>query len=194
MAKYDFSAHRFKQLRMGPPFSHEAHYAALSTAISIITTVILHYFTSSELQTNVITESLIRELSKYIPAIEKLELVQDINTQHWKVFFSIQFALLPIHFLIGVGSGFFIDEYLKNEYKKISRLKIFIGYFISIACIPFIAYAPLINLGPPYGWCLDQLSDFLPKLILSWLILSTLAYGIGNLTVAIFSRKFSIFY
>ncbi len=190
MSKYDFSAHRLRQLRTGPPFSHEAHYAALSAAISIITTLTLHYFISKDLQTNEITESLISESSKYIPAIKKLELIQGIDVQHWKTFFSVQFALLPIHFLLGIASGFFIDEHLKNEYKKISKVTIFLGYLVSVACIPFLAYAPLVNLGPPYGWCLDQLNDFPPKLILAWLMLSMLAYGIGNLTIAIISKSY----
>ncbi len=98
--------HRLKQLTLGPPFHHEPHYAALSMAISIITTAILYYQLPNDWENHKFFVWLYKSLSIYIPAIEAFENIENIDNNYWKSFSAFQFFMLPFHFLIGIVSGF----------------------------------------------------------------------------------------
>jgi hypothetical protein len=174
--------HRLKQLRLGPPFHYEPHYAALSAVISAITTTILYYHLPSGWENSEFAAWLSSALSSRIPAIQALETIENIDINYWKSFATVHFSLLPLHFLLGIVSGFFIDTPFEKKYEKISTKQFFAIHFILIASIAYVACFPLINLNPPYRFYIDQLSDFFPKLLISWFLPAGLLYLSGHLT------------
>ncbi len=187
----DFYLRRWQQLKSGPPFSYETHFATLSTVISIATTMIVFYLSPIGWERSEFASRLIDSLSEYIPSIQKFDLIINIDNQYWKAFAAIHFAALPIHFLIGIASWSFLDEHVTMVYKKMSWKALFGNYLLAVFCVALPVHTPLVNLGPPHCWYIDQISEFFPTLLFSWFTLSGLTYWVGNMTIPLISKTFS---
>ncbi len=63
-------------------------------------------------------------------------------------------------------------------------------YFVLIICIISTTQFPIINLNGRYGLYFDQISDFFPKLLLSWFFPTVLLYVSGHMVAIALQRKF----
>lgn len=187
----DFYLQRWYQLRKGPAFSREVHFAALSTSISIATTLITYYHLPNEWAEKKSAQKLIELTSDHIPSIEKLQFIEGINNNFWQLFFAIHFRLLTLHFFIGIAGSVFLDEQIEAIYEQMLWKMTLANYLFALSCIAFAAYTPLINLHPPHSWYIDQISNFFPKLLFSWFCLSGLSYWSGNMTSKIIYKTLS---
>ncbi len=113
VSTWDFYLERWHQLRKGPPFSREVHFAALSTSISIATTFITYCLLPNDWVEKESAQKLIKLTSDYIPSIEKLQFINGINNNFWQLFFAIHFLLLTLHFFIGIAGSAFLDEQIE---------------------------------------------------------------------------------
>lgn len=184
---------RWQQLKSGRPFSYETHFSALSITLSIITTIFLNFIFLDDWKKFPLIISIQDTANYLIPALKNLNEHPHLNTEYWRAFFSTHYLLLPIHFLIGLAGGAFLDSHQKNRmFAQASPQKIALAYAFIFLASYFVFTFPLVDLGAFHKLFIDQASSFLPKQIFSWLIATGINYGLGVSISAFIKNKLII--
>lgn len=132
--------------------------------------------------------ALIDRMASIVPALRVLQ--QDVlsYTHYWGVFYATFWIMIPIYFVLGFISPFYFSA---ERYKKVV-VKMGVGrtwalLLVAILCVLLAFAFPLLSFGP----LVNQMSDFLPKLILSWFMTAGMFNFLANV-IAILILKFKL--
>lgn len=105
-------------------------------------------------------------------------------TNYWGMFYATFWVMAPIFWVMGFIGSFFLSEYrYEILIVKNSPTKLF--WQTTMACV-FSSYE--FAVPSTGGYFLDQMSNFLPKLIHSWLVTAAVIYFSGLGLGALFQK------
>ena len=169
--------------------SSELHYVCVVFASTFIVTAVMTYAYPHEWAELPATLAFVDFLADTIPALRNIRQHIPPYTTYWGVFYAVFLSLAPVYILFGYLGSFFLSE---SRYQKlvldISWLRLLSICSISLGCGLYILNFPLTSLGFPFGTYLNQISNFFPKLVLSWSMTMGIFYYLGQSAGAILQK------
>ena len=169
-------------------FKKESHYMWTLVVLVCLHVLYMTYLFPRSCADTPLTLALIDKVAEFVPALRNLQQHVPTYTNYWGMFYAVFWVMAPIYWGLGFVGSFFLSPY---RYEKLvvqaSAQRV---WWITVIFFVLAAYAinsPMVSYGMSYDIFMNQMSDVLPKLIVSWVAMAGILYsqarGIGALII-----------
>jgi hypothetical protein len=159
-------------------FRKESHYVwATAFLVSAHVLYMTYLFPRDWADTPAALE-LIDRMASIVPALKFLQQNVPSYTHYWGVFYATFWIMVPIYFVLGFVGSFFLTPYrqeiliVKTSWVRIWAI-FFLLFILAIVTFTF----PMLS----FGIFINQMSEFAPKLILSWFVTAGIIYSVPRI-------------
>lgn len=122
--------------------------------------------------------ALIDRVASIVPALKFLRQEAPSYTHYWGVFYATFWIMVPIYFVLGFIGSFFLTPYRQEILiVKTSWVRIWAIFFLLLILATVTFAFPMLS----FGIFINQMSEFIPKLILSWFVTAGIIYSVPRI-------------
>lgn len=167
-------------------FKKESHYAWVMVLLVTCHVIYMTYFFPREWADTPTAMAFVNAIASFVPVIENLQQNIPLYTNYWGMFYATFWITYPIYIFLGIAGSFYLSPY---RYKKLiieaSLGRVWAMLAMFFLCAVFFVFFPVLSLGI----FINQMSIFLPKLILSWLSTAGSGYVLARIAMALVIRS-----
>lgn len=118
--------------------------------------------------------SFIQNVASVVPVVANvIQHAPAPNTNYWGMFYAVFWTEAPFFLLLGFISSFFLNQ---DQYEKMviqtSKTRLIVTILICFVTSLFEFHFPFLS----FGFFVNQMSSFMPKLLLSWFATAGVLY------------------
>lgn len=157
-------------------FKKEAHYMWAAILLIVLHTLVLRFLVPHSVSSSPAAVSFANAMSVIVPAIGRLANTRGIDTQYWQFFFATFWVIAPFVIALGAAGTFFLTpaQYERRKIREVGLGRLFFGFLLALVLVLALWMMPFVS----FGVLMDQTSMFLPKLLVSWLMVGGGLYGL----------------
>lgn len=174
-----------KSLEYTNMFRKEPHYIYLLIFLVSCHVLFMTYLLPKGWADTPTSLEIIKVVGSIVPVVRNIKINMPSYTNYWGLFYSIFWIMAPLFMILGFLSSFFYstDRYEKVVLKmSLTRFSIILVFCVLFVCLEF--EFPLLSFGP----FMNQMSKFLPKLLVSWFASACILYATAQMIRILFLK------
>lgn len=177
-----------KKLKQSPRklFRKEIHYAWTMAFLVTCHVIYMTYFFHREWADTPAALAFINAVASVVPVISNLQQHAPPYTNYWGMFYAIFWVSAPIYWVFGLIGTFFLSSYRYDILiVKAKSWRVWLTLIISTVLLAYEFTFPMLA----FGGFINQLSSFLPKLLITWIVGAGIIYGQARVVGALFIKS-----
>lgn len=146
-------------------FRKESHYLWALVVLVFMHVLFMSYLFPLPWAETPLALAFVDQVATLVPSLRRMQQHVPAPIHYWGMFYAIFWVLAPIYWVLGFAGSFFLSPSRYQNFVVRMRLsQILSVLLIFTGCALFIFEIPM----PLTGIYSDQMSQFLPKLLLFW--------------------------